>query len=198
MRGWLSKASGLAWCAAEFHPIAEMFGWVDAYDLLDDYARLAGQREPGDATWRYYQLVARAKGDPDRLSFTETDELCDIEEAAAQRRDFHLANRIQRFLDGPRSPESRGSKPSSKAGHFDDDDEPADLVSQLLAAVLEDTPPDLVQRLVKKHGRSQAVTALVDRIRATPLGGMPEPVLRRLANAMVEIVTGTNSGPMHD
>lgn len=198
MRGWLSKASGLAWCAAEFHPIAEMFGWVDAYDLLDDYARLAGQREPGDTTWRYYQLVARAKGDADRLSFTETDELCDIEEAAAQRRDFHLANRIQRFLDGPRSPESRGSKPSSKAGHFDDDDEPADLVSQLLAAVLEDTPPDLVQRLVKKHGRSQAVTALVDRIRATPLGGMPEPVLRRLANAMVEIVTGTNSGPMHD
>ena len=71
-------------------------------------------------------------------------------------------------------------------------------MSQLLAAVLEDTPPDLVQRLVKKHGRSQAVTALVDRIRATPLGGMPEPVLRRLANAMVEIVTGTNSGPMHD
>jgi hypothetical protein len=109
-----------------------------------------------------------------------------------------MANRIRRFIEGPQFPESRGSKRSSKVRHFDDDDEPVDLVSQLLAAVLEDTPPDLVQRLVKKHGRSQAVTALVDRIRATPLGGMPEPMIRRLANAMVDTVTGTNEGPIHE
>src|SRR5579864_6890890 len=50
IRGWLLKGGSLAWSAAEFHPIAEMFGQVDAYDLLGDYAKLAGQREPEDAS----------------------------------------------------------------------------------------------------------------------------------------------------
>jgi cellulose synthase operon protein C len=202
IRGWLLKGGSLAWSAAEFHPIAEMFGRVDAYDLLGDYAKLGGRREPEDATWRYYQLVARSKGDPDRLSFGETEELFDMEEAAARRHDFHAANRIQRFIKGtsPGLAPRRGSRRVSRAdlADFDDDDESLDALSELLAMGLEDTPPDMVKRMIEKLGQRQAVMALVDRIRASPLGAMPEPLLRELAKNIVESVIATNGRPMHE
>src|SRR6266481_6073058 len=202
IRGWLLKGGSLAWSAAEFHPIAEMFRRVNAYDLLGDYAKLAGRREPEDATWRYYQLVASSKGDPGRLSFGETEELFHIEEAAARRRDFHTVNRIQRFIkgSGPNSAPRRGSRRVSRADlmDFDDDDESLDALSELLAMGLEGTPPDMVKRMIEKLGQRQAVMALVDRIRASPLGAMPEPLLRELAKNIVESVIATNGRPMHE
>jgi hypothetical protein len=202
IRGWLLKGGGLAWCAAEFHPIAEMFGRVDAYDLLGDYAKLALRREPEEATWRYYQLVARSKADPGRLSFAETEELFDMEEAAARRHDFHTANRIRRFIEGsgPGLAPRRGSRRVSRGDlmDFDDDDESLDALSEVLAMGLEDTPPDMVKQMIEKLGQRQAVTALVDRIRASPLGAMPEPLLHELAKNVVDSVIATNGRPMHE
>jgi cellulose synthase operon protein C len=202
IRGWLLKGSGLAWTAAEFHPVAEMFGWVNVYDLLGEYAKAAGRQDPDeDATWRYYQVVARTKGDPGRLSFAERDELFDMEEAAASRRDFHAVNRIRRFIEGPRLDPSprRGSRRVSRPGavNVDDDDE-VDEVSALLASSLEDTPPEMVKSMVEKLGRREAVTALVKRLRASPLGTMPETLLRQIAKTLVESVIGTNGRPAHE
>ncbi len=202
IRGWLLKGSGLAWSAAEFHPIAEMFGRVNAYDVLDDYAKAAGRRDPEDDTWRYYQLVARSKGDPARLSFAERDELFDMEEEAASRRDFHTVNRIRRFVDGSDSNSAprRGSRRGSMAGlmDFDDDEDEVDILAELLASSLEDTPPDMVKGMIEKLGRHQAVTALLDRIRASPLGAVPVPMLRELAKSIVESVIATNGRPTHE
>jgi cellulose synthase operon protein C len=200
IRGWLLKGSGLAWSAAEFHPIAEMFGRVNAYDVLGDYAKSAGRREPEEATWRFYQLMARSKGNPDRLSFVEEEELFNMEEAAARRRDFHTVNRIQRFVKGSglNSAPRRGPRRVSRAGptDFDDEDETIqEELSTLLAAGLEDTPPEMVKKLVEKLGQRQAVTALIDRLRASPLGVMPEPLLRRLAKNLVESVIATIGRP---
>jgi tetratricopeptide (TPR) repeat protein len=195
IRSWLSKGSDLAWSAAEFHSIAEMFGRVDAYDLLSDYAKAGSGRDPDDDTWDYYQVVARTKGNPIRLSFTEREDLFEMEEAAASRRDFHMVNRIRRFIEGsgPNSPQRRGSRRVSMASlmDFDDDDEEVDALTGLLAASLEGTPPEMVMNLVKKLGERQAVTALVERLRATPLGTMPESMLRQLAKNMVESVIAT-------
>jgi tetratricopeptide (TPR) repeat protein len=202
IRGWLLKGSGLVWTAAEFHPVAEMFGRVNAYDVLGDYAKAAGKRDPEDDTWIYYELVARRKGDPARLSFVETQDLIEMEEAAARRQDFHAVNRIQRFVKGTgfNSAPRRGSKRGSRASlmDFDDDDEPVDAMAALLSASLEDTPPDVVMSMVKKLGQRQAVTALVDRLRKTPLGTLPEPMLRKIAETLVESVIATNGRPMHD
>jgi hypothetical protein len=160
---------------------------------------LARRREPEEATWRYYQLVARSKGDPGRLSFAETEELFDMEEAAARRQDFHTANRIQRFIkgSGPNSAPRRGSRRVSRVDlmDFDDDDESLDALSDVLAMGLEDTPPDMVKRMIEKLGQRQAVTALVDRLRASPLGAMPEPLLHELAKNIVDRVIGR---PMHE
>ncbi len=203
IRGWLLKGSLFAWSAAEFHPIAEMFGRVNAYDLLGDYAKAARRRDPNeDATWCYYQMVARSKGDPQRLSFAEREELFDMEEAAASRRDFHAVNRIQRFVrgSGASSTPRRPPRWISMADliDFDDDADPIDALPELLAASLEDTPPDMVKRMIEKLGRRQAVTVLIDRLRASPLGSMPATLLRKLVNSLVESVIATNGRPMHE
>jgi cellulose synthase operon protein C len=203
IRSWLLKGSGLAWSAAEFHPIAEMFGRVDAYDLLGDYAKAGSRRDPDDDTWDYYQLVGRRKGNPLRLSFEERDELFDMEEAAASRRDFHMVNRIQRFIKGADSdaPPRRRSRRISRADldDLDDfDDGPLDSMTKLLAASLEDTPPEMVLSVVKKLGKRLAVTALFERLRASPLKIMPEPMLRRLVERLVEDVIAANGRPWHE
>jgi tetratricopeptide (TPR) repeat protein len=203
IRGWLLKGSVLAWSAAEFHPIAEMFGRVNAYDILGEYAKAASRQDANrDATWRYYQLVARSKGDPDLLSFAERRELFDMEEAAASRRDFHAVNRIQRFVKGAglNSTPRRGSRRVAMADliDFDDDGESIDALPGLLAASLEDTPPHLVKSMIEKFGQRRAVTVLVDKLRASPLGSMPETLLRQLARSLVETVIATNDRPMHE
>jgi hypothetical protein len=81
---------------------------------------------------------------------------------------------------------------------FDDDAESIDALSELLAASLEDTPPDMVKSMIEKLGRRQAVRVLVDRLRASPLGSMPETLLRQLVKSLVESVIATNGGPMHE
>jgi tetratricopeptide (TPR) repeat protein len=200
IRDWLLKGSSLAWSAAEFHPLADMLGRADAYDLLGDYAKLAGRREPGDATWRYYQLVARAKGDSSRLSFSESEKLFDMADDASRRHDFHMANRIQRFIEGPDpGPRQRSSRISDVGlADFDHDDEETDVLSALLSIGLEDTPLDMVKRMIAKLGQRDAVTALVDRLRTSPLGAMPEKMLRDLAKGIVDSVIVASGRPAHD
>jgi cellulose synthase operon protein C len=203
IRGWLLKGSGLAWSAAEFHPIAEMFVRVNAYDILGDYAKAGSRRNPNDdATWRYYQLVARSKGDADRLSFAEREKLFDMEEAAESRGDFHAVNRIRRFVTGAgdNSMPRRGSRRVSLADFidFDDDDDSIDVLPELLAASLEDTPPDMVKSMIERRGQRHTVTFLVDKLRASPLGSLPEALLRKFAKALVESVIATSGGPTHE
>jgi tetratricopeptide (TPR) repeat protein len=203
IREWLLKGSSLAWSAAEFHPIAEMFKRADAYDLLGDYAKPARQREPEDPTWRYYQVVARTKGDRSRLSFSETEELIEIAEDASHRHDFHMANRIRRFIEGsgPESSPCRGSRWITEVDrpNFDDEDEADDTLSELLAIGLEDTPPDMVKRMIAKLGQHRAVMALSERIRKSPLGVMlPEKMLRELAKGIVDGVIATGGRSLHE
>jgi len=203
IRGWLLKASVLAFSAAEFHPIAEMLGRVNAYDILGDYAKAGGRRNPDDdATWRYYQLVARSKGDADRLSVAEREKLFDMEEAAESRGDFHAVNRIRRFVTGAGddSMPRRGSRRVSLADviDFDDDVEPLDVLPELLAASLEDTPPEMVKAMIEKRGQRHTVTFIMDQLRASPLGSLPEALLRKFAKSLVESVIATNGGPLHE
>jgi len=49
---------------------------------------------------RFYGIGARARGSADRLSTAETDEVWEMDEAAARREDFRAASRIQQFMDG--------------------------------------------------------------------------------------------------
>jgi hypothetical protein len=179
-----------------------MFKHAGAYDVLGDYAKSASRREPAEATWRFYLVAGRTKGDPDRLTFSETEELIEMAEDASHRHDFHMANRIERFIEGsgPVSAPRRGSRRLSAfdLADFDDEDETGDVLSKLLAMSLEDTPPDMVKRMIAKHGQRGAVTALVDRIRTSPLGTMlPERMLRELASGIVDSVIATSGRSVH-
>lgn len=182
IRGWLLKGAALSWSAAEFHPLAEMFQRLEAYDLLGDFVRLAQRREPADPSWRLYQLIALTEGDADRLSWREEDELIDLARSAADRRDFHMANRIRRFIEG-RDDEPAPRRARSRRATVDRPDD----ALECLSAELDLIPPNVVRSMVAKLGRSRATTALVSRIRESPLGSMlPEPMLRKLAEAMIE------------
>jgi hypothetical protein len=171
-----------------------MFRLADAYDLLADYARLALLRTPNDATWKLYRVMARVKGDARRLSEREVEELMDLVEDAAARKDFHTSNRIQRFLDSfldfPKAAARR--VPSIKEiGSVDEIEE--SLISHLLAASLDEMPPEMVTRLVARLGPKQAISAVIERLRRTPFGDLfPVENLRRVAEAMVNVCGKTS------
>ena len=199
IRGWLLQGASLAWSAAEIHPVCEMLRLAGAYDLLADYARLALLRTPDDATWKLYRVMARVKGDAERLSVREEDELMDLVEDAEARQDFHTANRIERFLDSvpdfPKGAASHSARrgPSAKGiGSVDDIEE--GFISQLLAVSLEETPPEMVERLVAKLGRERAISAVLERLRRTPVGELfPVANIRRVAEEMVNSICGKTS-----
>jgi cellulose synthase operon protein C len=185
IRGWLLKGAALPWSAAEFHPLAEMFQRLEAYDLLGDFVKLAQRRDPGDPSWRLYELMAQTGGDADRLSRRQMGELIDLARSAANRSDFHMARRIGRFIEEPDDepvPRRQGSRRAAIDRSEDEED-----VLELLSAELELIPPNVVRSMAAKLGRNRATTALVGRIRALPLGSMlPEPMLREIAKAMIE------------
>jgi len=170
-----------------------------AYDLLADYARLALLRTPNDPTWKLYRVIARVKGCAERLSVREEDELMDLVEDAQARQDFHTANRIERFLDSvpdfPTGADSHSGRrgPSTKGGGSVDGIEDR-IISQLLGMSLEETPPEMVERLVAKLGRERAIAEVLERLRRTPVGELfPAENIRRVAEEMVNAVCGQSS-----
>jgi hypothetical protein len=188
MRVWLLQAAVIDWLPAEFQAIAEILARFDAFDVLAEYARTARRREPGNPIWRFHEIVARTRGNPTRLTMREMEELGRMADAAANREDFHAANRIERFLSGEGdTPSRRRRSAAALLDTLDDDDVP-----ELFAAMLEGMPKgatDNVRVLVREFGRDGAVAHMVEQARATPGGpGMPDPVLRELCQAMVAMV----------
>lgn len=187
IRSWLLKGAGLAWSASEFHALAEMFAKLNAYDLVGDYAMAAGRRDPNcDATWRYYEIVARVRGEAVRLSNAELEELFDMEEAALSRSDFHAVNRIRRFVKGSGAGSTR--RRSRRPAVADDVDDVEVSVEALLTAVLGEAPGAVIKTLVEKLGKREAITVLVDRLRSTSFGSAPTPVLRQFAEQLIDLV----------
>ena len=139
--------------------------------------------------------TTQVKGNAEQLSEGEEDELMDLVEDAEAREDFHTANRIQRFLDSvpdfPKGAAWRG--PSAKGiGSVDDIEE--HFISQLLAMSLDETPPEVVERLVAKLGRDRAISTVLERLRRTPVGEIfPVENIRRVAEEMVNTVCGKTS-----
>lgn len=109
-----------------------------------------------------------------------------------------MANRIQRFIEGPDARPLKWSSRISGDGlaDFDNEDEATDVLSALLSIGLEDTPPDMVKRMIAKLGQRDAVTALVDRLRTSPVGAMPEKMLRDLAKGIVDSVIVASGRPV--
>ena len=99
---WLLRGADLPWAREEFQTLAACFHHQDAFDALRTYAAAARRREPDDHAARFYRIVAQTKGEPDRLSDAQELELFDLTHQALTGQDFHMANRMRRFL-GARS-----------------------------------------------------------------------------------------------
>jgi len=189
-QAWLEQGAGLVWSSAEFQLLSDVFGRFDAFGLLGAYARAARQRETANPEWRFFEIVARTRGDGRAMTLAETHELDDMAEMAAERRDFHAARRIARFLgmDLPR-PSRRGRMPYD----LDDDIDDAEML-ELLRMVLKDMPKgaaDTLRGRVREIGRTAAIEETMDSFQSSELGAiLPEPMLRQLCEDMVARAAG--------
>jgi len=193
MRPWLQRGAAIDWKPAEFQAVAEMLARFEAFDLLRDYARGASRRDPEDPAWRFHDIVAHTKGDPGRLSMVEEDELASLAEAAARREDFHMAARVNRFMDGERSRQRRGHWGPVRDDDELDDDEIMALFGAMMAGMPKAVSTNL-RRRVNELGRDQALAELVGELKSSPFGPeMPEQLLRELCAAMVAKAMGGGS-----
>ena len=185
MRAWLLQAATFDWPPTEFQTLAETLARFEAFDLLQEYARAARRRDRTNPIWRFHEIVARTRGNADRLSMTEMDELTEIARAAASRQDFHAANRIERFLGGELVTGSGRRRPRPDLPD-DLDDETLQMLIETMMNGMPKGAADSVRALVKDIGRESAAAVLAEQLRDSPLGpGMPEPMLRELCEAMV-------------
>ena len=89
-----------------------MLAHLRQFRALHRYASDVLRREAGDHTARFYQIVARAEGNRDRLTSVQESELFTILEQAGKRQDFHLFNRVQKLALGQQQPAPCGVAPS--------------------------------------------------------------------------------------
>ena len=186
IRTWLLQAADFAWSEAEFQALAEGFLRFEAFDLLQDYVRAARKRDAANPMLRFYDIVARTRGNADRLSMTETDDLLEMAEAAARREDFHAASRIQQFMEGDVRAPNRKGQSSDDLGELIDDE---DMAAMLFALMMESMPKKAtagLRELVGELGHDKAVAQVTERLRASPdAPKMPEGMLRQLSEVMV-------------
>ena len=131
--------SRIVWSSAEFQTIAASLHRLSAFEPLLAYARETMRREPADPTARFYRIVAQVKGDRDRLTDAQETELYDLMDEAGSRQEFHMLNRVQRFLDGPvRMPTGRWRPASDSAGDVFDADDMEELLGMAATGMAGD------------------------------------------------------------
>jgi tetratricopeptide (TPR) repeat protein len=184
MRSWLQQGAVIDWKPAEFQAVAETLARFEAYGLLRDYAQAAPRRDPVNPAWRFYDILSRTQGNPDRLSMAEEDDLASLAEAAVKREDFHMAARIGRFLDGGGSRRRRGHWGPAGGDDGLDDEEMLTLFSAMLSEMPKAAGANLRQR-VQDIGREKAIAELAGQIKASVGLELPMTVLRELCAAMV-------------
>ena len=130
-------------------------------------------------------MVARTRGKADYLSPAEADDLFEMAEMAAEREDFHVTKLIKQFLYGnDKAPLRKGRGTSALPDALGEDE-----MAAAFALMMDQLPKAAtkgLREIVDELGRDAAVAEMVEQMRASPLvPGMPEPVIRTLAQAMV-------------
>ena len=193
----LIAGSRIAWSAAEFKTIMASLHQLGAIEVLRAYARDAMQRDPEDPTARFYRIVAQVKGNRDHLTDAQETELCDLMDQAGSRQDFHMLNRVQRFLDGPDRDGPRGvptgRRLSARGAPPDllDAGEMEEILGKAIAG-MSGMPDRELRRLVSEFGRSRAIDMLADMMANSPLGEVLSG--QQLANLCAAMVGRATEG----
>jgi hypothetical protein len=188
IRGWLLKGGSLDWSADEVRRIGQMLWQAEAYQVLEHYARLGLARTPDAGVWRFYQVVARTRGDADKLREREEEDLTEIADDAARSGHLADAKLIWGFLDQAGNPPPGAT--SQREFNVDD------MVADLLGASLRDLSPAEVRRLVGQRGVAKAARIVASKLKKSPLGAIaPAEAIRELAREMVESVVENSATP---
>jgi cellulose synthase operon protein C len=184
---WLRKAKQVQFSTDEFHPVAEALLRAQLFDVLGDFAAESRRREPCEPVWRFYQIVARTKNNPDLLGYKESDEIAAMGDVARAREEFAWFRRIRRYLD------SSGDDPAAKRRAKRLAAREEDFVSPELEAVLEGMfdaiSQEEVRRLIKSHGPDGAPRHIAAQLAKAPaLRHAPLQALEGLATVLIQIV----------
>ena len=192
LRLWLQKATGIPFSPTEFHPLGDLLLRAEAFDVLKDFALAGKRREPDEPVWRFYEIVARTRNNPEWMHFGETTELVEMRDNANRPGDYHWRNRIQQYFD------SAGDDPASKrrarrlaacAAASEDA-----AMAGMLETILESISPRDVRRLIKTNGADGAANAVIDRLAKQPIGAvLPRPFLAEVAKTLIEAVKNAAS-----
>ncbi len=168
----LVGGSRIVWSTAEFQTVAASLHRLGAFDALLAYAREAMRRDHADPPARFYRIVAQIKGDRYRLTDAQETELYDLIDQVGSRQDFHMLNRIQRFLDGPDTiPSGRGRPAYSAPAEMFDADDMEELLD-MAATGMAGMPDKEVRKLVNEFGRNRAIDMMAEVVAASPFGAI--------------------------
>ena len=169
---FLTGGSRIAWSTAEFQTIAASLHRLAAFDALLAYAREAMRRDEADPPARFYRIVAQVKGDRFRLTDAQETELYDLMDQAGNRQDFHMLNRVQRFLNGPdANPAGRRRSTYDAPPDVLDADDMEELLEMAVTG-MAGMPLKEMRKLVNEFGRNRAIDMLADIVADSPLGGI--------------------------
>ena len=175
--------------SAEFHSVADAILRAELYDVLGEFAVAGGRREPSENFWRFYEIVARTRNDPGRMSIVDEDALDRMCKSRVIAEDRLGRSRIDRYLDG--TGDDANSKRRARRREADDEARSFDLFENSRRRF----PPVHVsargEETGKSQGRDGAAATLVDRLAKLPLGaGAPRMMLELAAKAMVLAALG--------
>jgi hypothetical protein len=190
----LRKATHIVLSAAEFHSVADAILRAQLFDVLSEFAVAGKRREPNERFWRFYEIAARTRNDPERMSVTEEEAIDEICESPAIVADRLGRSRIERYLDG--SGDDPGSKQRARRREDSEASRDLDFMEGVLEDFLESLPPQEVMRLIRSRGRDGAVAAIADRLGKLPNAAeAPRVILETMAKMLVAAAAGDDFSP---
>lgn len=180
---WLLRGADLPWSEAELQTIAACLHDLDAFDALSTYARAAMRRHPDGKAASFYRIVAQTRGNSERLSERQENELFELLDDADTRHDLRLASRIRCFLDG-----GAPARPRAVKGRPADEFDPLDMATLLdrVTSGRSVVPEKDVRKMVREFGRVRTIEMLADIMDDSPLGEiLTEQQIALLCGALV-------------
>lgn len=185
---WLRNATHIVLSIAEFYSVADAIVRGNYFDILHAFAAAGKRREPNERLWRFYEIVARTKNNPDWMSVGEEADLDEMCRSPAIEQNRHGYSRIDRYLnstgDDRESRRRARRREANATGGFD-------VLEDIVTSFMETISQRDVQKLVRSHGRAGGVAALADRLGKLPFGAaLPRPLLEMVATTMVVAALG--------
>ena len=183
---FLARASLIDWSPAEFLTIGEMLAHLRNFHTLHRYATHAVEREPGNLTARFYQVLARAEGKREALTGGQESELFTLMELAAERQDFTLFNRVQKLVLGPgeRKAVRRALETGEPPGEQLDDEDMGALLASLLGG-MPGLPAREIRDMVNQLGHEAAIKTMAAMLSDGMSDVLSEEQVLQLCSALV-------------